>query len=127
VIGHLEHQVRVPLPAWAEDAPGYVDIDAGIVDLIRALWRRRIETIQSCEGRSPRKAWITFVDEAAARDFIRVVTGKDDAPGWDIYVYVVGGDTAACFAPELIPVACAAVNAAAVDGFDQVDTGPAVR
>jgi hypothetical protein len=66
-MGHLAHQVTVPLPEWDVDAPGDVALDAGIVELIQALWALGVETVQSCEGGPGadgvvNTAWVSFSD-----------------------------------------------------------------
>jgi hypothetical protein len=64
-MGHLAHQVRVQLPEWDLDAPGEVALDAGIVEVIQALWTIGVATVQSCEGGPGsdgmvNTAWVSF-------------------------------------------------------------------
>lgn len=82
-MGHLEHQVTVPLPEWHIDAPGDVPLDAGIVELIQALWAFEVETLMSCEGGPGadgvvNTAWVSFSDNDDAWDFARRLVEAND-------------------------------------------------
>jgi hypothetical protein len=82
-MGHLAHQVTVPLPEWDVDAPGDVALDAGIVELIQALWTLGVETVQSCEGGPGsdgvvNTAWVSFSDNDDAWDFARRLVEAND-------------------------------------------------
>ncbi|HEX9097143.1 MAG TPA: hypothetical protein VF990_13700 [Candidatus Dormibacteraeota bacterium] len=100
------------MPEWHEDAPGDIEVDEGIVDLIQALWDRGFYTIMSCDGGGVRgNAWIVFADEETARSFLRIATGTDQPTlGWTVGTPINGADTYVWFPAEAVPAACTAVR-----------------
>jgi hypothetical protein len=109
---HMEHQVRVPLPPWDEDAgyeDGCAEIDEGIVELIQACWRHHLGTTMSCEGNLhpdykgfARNAWITFCSFDDARRFIELATGTTEPPRTWTVQERPSGETGVAFPPASI-------------------------
>ena len=83
----VQHEtVALALP-WS-DEDEMVDIDAGIVPLIRALWIRRLPTVASCENQAGYvhiafAAWsgvTAFVEMAALGRRVEIVAELPDKP-----------------------------------------------
>lgn len=116
-MGHLAHQVTVPLPEWDMDAPGDVALDAGIVELIQALWTLKVGTVQSCQG-GPGSggeifpAWVSFSEDDDAWDFARSLVEANDDGHTELTFDRNTGAPLVAFSPSLLPAILAAVRAA---------------
>lgn len=114
---HLAHQVTVALPEWDADAPGDVKLDAGIVELIEALWSIGVETVMSCQGGPGsggviNDAWISFGDPDNAWEFARTLVEANDDRHTELAFDTGAGALLVAFAPSLLPAILAAVRGA---------------
>lgn len=115
---HLAHQVTVPLPDWHEYAPGEVALDAGIVELIQALWTLEVETVMSCQGGPGsdgvvNAAWISFSDDDDAWDFARTLVEANGDEPTELTLDRSTGALLVSFSPSLLPVVLTATREAA--------------
>jgi len=65
----MKHETVLLTPPWDSEP---LPIDRGISALIYALWKRGIETDDSCEETEPGLMWISFPDSENANSFLQL-------------------------------------------------------
>lgn len=72
----LHRQTRATHPSGKRIA-----VDAGIAPLLRALWKRGIETIASCEN-SDGYVWLQFAGGRDAEEFATIASWREPTFAW---------------------------------------------
>jgi hypothetical protein len=68
---------RHPTVSVAAPGLGLIDVDVDIAPLLELLWRRGVETVQSCQESMPGMVWIAFAAPEHAMAFLESV-GLDE-------------------------------------------------